>query len=217
MAARLRTRQTAGITRRAQSSSQQSTESVEGDKPEYTPTRIQKFRDACDANDWEYQEDWFGANYRVKAWRNEGEERILMIWRERTFSAEESYYELVDVRKKQVNNQAEAVRFVVDQPDYTFAKDGDGRPVIVRDVFDWSDYGDEEVISAVAGRTITWQNAYTGEHEKGHVPRVGKWTAVGCSSVGRRYLTFADAAGTGFRSVGLDAISRISGGKRKER
>lgn len=203
MATRLRIRGT-GVTRKpAPNSKQRSDASDTEDKPQWTPTKIQKLRDSCDEHGWDYQERWFNEDYQVKAWRNGGEERLCLIWRERYFSAEESWYQLVDVRTKRVNNQAEAIRFVEDTPDYSHSTD------IIRDVFDWSDYSDEEVQSSLAGRKIRWQNSYTGEHESAVVPRRGRWTEVAASSAGRRYVTFADAAGGGFRSVGLDAINRI--------
>lgn len=207
---------TGGTTKRRPSSNKPSNARDGEDKPEFVPTKIQKFRDACAAHDWDLEEQWFEQDYRVKAWRNEGEERITLIWRERYFSGDgESWYNLVDVedgtvlREKLLSNQAEAIRFVIDQPDYTFVRDEDGRPALIRNVFDWTEYEDEEVAKNLAGHTITWQNSYTGEHEKGIVPRKGYWTEVQRSSVGRRFITFADASGGGFRSVGLDAIIRI--------
>jgi len=203
MVAASRIRETVGISKRAPNLRRQSSVSVDEDKPAYEPSKILKLREACAEHGWEIYEDWFGENYRVKAWRNDGEERLLLIWRDRYFSAEESWYELIEVRRKRVNNQAEAVRWVQDTPDYTHSKE------IVRDVFDWSDYTDIEVKKSLSGRKITWQNAYTGEHESAVIPRKGYWTEVRKSSAGRRYITFADVAGTGFRSVGLDAITRI--------
>lgn len=198
-----RIRATGGTSKLAPSLRQRSSASVDEDKPEFEPSKIVKLRAACTEHGWDMYEDWFGDNYRVKAWRNDGEERLYLIWRDRYFSAEESYYELVEVRKKRVSNQAEAIRWVKDTPDYTHSKE------IVRDVFDWSDHTDEEVEKSLAGRKITWQNSYTGEHETAVLPRRGYWTSVQRSSVNRRFITFADAAGTGFRSVGLDAITRI--------
>lgn len=203
MATASRIRETAARQEPASTSRQPSSVSDDVDKPEFSPTKIGKLRAACSENGWEIYEDWYGEDYRVKAWRNDGEERLLLIWRERYFSAEESYYELVDVRQKRVNNQAEAIRWVKDTPDYTHSKE------IVRDVFDWSEYTDEEVAKSLAGRKIQWQNSYTGEHESAVLPRKGYWTEVQQSSSGRRFITFADMAGTGFRSVGLNAITRI--------
>lgn len=198
-----RIRETASTLKQAPSSKPPSSASVDADRPEFEPTKIGKLRSACQENGWDTYEDWFGENYRVKAWRNDGEERLYLIWRDRYFSAEESWYELVDVRKKRVNNQAEAIRWVQDTPDYTHSKE------IIRDVFDWSEYSDEEVAKSLAGRKIQWQNAFTGEHENAVLPRKGRWTKVQRSAKDRRFVTFADMAGTGFRSVGLDAINRI--------
>lgn len=179
------------------------------DDPEFVPRKIAVFREQCDEYEWDYIEDWFGEDYRVKAWRNEGEERIQLIWRDRYFSADESWYELVDVRKKVLSNQAEAVRFVKANPDYTFARDEDGRKALITNVFDFSDYEDKEIIGTLAGRKLTWTNRLTQEHEIGHVPPRGKWTSIGIASTGRKFVTFADSDGTGFRSVALEAIIKI--------
>lgn len=208
MAGRTRTRETDDTVKRRLSSKLRSTTNVAEVKPLFTPTRIQKFRDACAAHGWQYEEQWYAQDYQVKAWRDGGNERIRLIWRDRNFSGDESWYELVGVRKKSLQNQAEAVRFVEDQPDYSGATG-----TLVRDVFDWDGFTDKEVLDTLSGCKITWQNQFTLEHEAGQIPRRGRWTTMGESSTGRRFITFADASGAGFRSVGLDAINRIKQGR----
>jgi hypothetical protein len=179
-------------------------------EPEFVPRKIVQFRAAADANEWQYVEDWFNEDYRVKAWRDDGEERILLIWRERYFSGEESYYELINVRKKSLANQAEAIRFIKAEPDYTFARDEDGKKSIITNVYDFSDVTDKEVCASLAGRRITWMNRLTQEYETGSVPPRGKLTAIGYGNEGLvRFITFADFEGEGFRSVDLSRIVKI--------
>jgi hypothetical protein len=71
---------------------------------------------------------------------------------------------------------------------------------------------DIEVLDAVYGRTIVWNNTLTGGEESGHVPApqkgVKSQTRLHASSTGRRMLTFCDG-GRNFRTVALDSLVAV--------
>lgn len=74
---------------------------------------------------------------------------------------------------------------------------------------------DAEVIAALAGHRIVWQNSITGADESGVVPRGGVHMKLAQGpkgdNGGARILTFTDASGvTGFRSVYIDQITTVN-------
>lgn len=67
----------------------------------------------------------------------------------------------------------------------------------------------EEIVSAVAGRTIQWRNSLTGGIEQGKVPDSSSFTNVCISGAnGRRFLLFNAVGETG-RACYLDAIIKV--------
>ena len=72
---------------------------------------------------------------------------------------------------------------------------------------------DTDVLGAVIGKIIEWENTLSGGTESARVPRrQSAHTKLGETSDGRRVLTFVDDrgnAGTGFRSVALDTVLRV--------
>jgi uncharacterized protein (DUF1684 family) len=76
--------------------------------------------------------------------------------------------------------------------------------------FDPETATDADVLAALSGRTVEWTNATTGKAEEGRVGRTLTVTAASPGKLhGNRTVTFADA-GSGFRSVRLNAITRVS-------
>jgi hypothetical protein len=73
----------------------------------------------------------------------------------------------------------------------------------------------EQILAAVAGRTITWRNELTGRLECGEAPRGGPHLKLIGGSTdpdndgSHRVLSFPSATG-GFRAVRIDRITKIS-------
>lgn len=99
----------------------------------------------------------------------------------------------------EISNVAAKVREMTAPPDRPFALD---------DL-------DETVLAAVAGRRVEWTHRITGKIEEADVPRASvhltlKHPTVPGYASGERVLSFADAAGGGFRSVRLDQIRKVT-------
>jgi hypothetical protein len=74
--------------------------------------------------------------------------------------------------------------------------------------FDVERANDREVLSALAGKTISWVNSISGLTEEGNLPRGGlhyKLTGEGAE----RIVHFPDQVHTGFRAIRLTAITEV--------
>jgi len=114
-------------------------------------------------------------------------------------------------------------------PDYEAPEDRPrGRRPRKRAVpFDPAGDDDEDIINAVKGAKLVWENSLTGGEESAQLYPDGPWekniqrgvtvttfphrqTKITVTSDGRRVLGFIDAGGTGFRACALDSIVSVT-------
>lgn len=153
---------------------------------EFVPPAIGELRHWVALQGWKSQERGWHRDYQMKCWRRPGE-KLNLIWRDGEFSAEESWFESPEVDHRPVQNPALASNVLrTHDPAY-----------------DFSAMSDREVLDHLFSRKITWLSTMTQETASVTLPAR---TTISTSTMGRRFLTFADQS---FQSVALDAIIDI--------
>lgn len=152
-------------------------------------TKAGRFADEAEALGWTVERIRDGDARIVKTRR--GEEQFNFAW-ESTDNGQlvmESGWHWIGANAEPANNVSAALRAMALPP-----------------ALDLSTSTDTEVLDYVRGRRITWTNSISGLEEDAIVPAHGKQTAI--NTITRRVLNFAAEEG-GFRSVALDAITRV--------
>jgi hypothetical protein len=157
-------------------------------EPEFQPRPIQEIRHWIKKMGWNSEETFHSTDYRIKAWRRDGE-HLCLIWRIKIFSSAESWFESPEVERVVVSSEQEAISALR----------------TCEPTFDFAEMSDEAALHYLRGKEIFWMSAYTNEKNKAVIP-ASQSTYLSRSRMGRRFITFADTA---FRSVGLDAIVEI--------
>lgn len=157
-------------------------------EPEFSPLQLTELNFWIEQMGWESEHTFFDADYRIKAWRRQGE-HLCLIWRGKRFAENESWFESPEVER-------------------IFVPDADAGVNALRThvpTYDWTEYTDEAVLHYLSGKQITWTNSLTREPQTAVVPTATS-TRMSHSRMGRQFITFADSS---FRSVALDAIIEI--------
>lgn len=154
-------------------------------EPQWQPRQLTEMRHWAGQMGWDSEETFYGLDYRLKAWRRQGE-HLCLIWRAEKFSSSESWFESPEVDRMDVPDADAGMNVLrTHQPS-----------------FDWSEMDDDTILHYLAGKEITWKSSLTGEPSSAVVPKA-KSTRISRSRMRRGFVTFAD---TSFRSVALDAI-----------
>lgn len=157
-------------------------------EPEFEPLQLKELRFWIEQMGWESEHTFHAFDYRIKAWRRQGE-HLCLIWRSKRFNPDESWFESPEVER-------------------TFVPDADAGINVLRThepAFDWTQFTDEAVLHYLSGKQIVWTNSLTREPQTAVVPTASS-TRMSHSRMGRWFITFADSS---FRSVALDAIIEI--------
>jgi hypothetical protein len=165
------------------------------------PTKAAKFADEAEALGWEVERERLPEGGRlVRAMR--GDEIYELAWH-RNIAGNLIFaygsYSAPSQGAVEVKNVKQVLR------DMTQVRSPNGSLL----PFDVYTADSVEILKALAGRSITWINSITGLEEQGDLPRGGMhYTLTGEAE--HRVLHFPDQVHTGFRSVRLSAITRVS-------
>ena len=144
-----------------------------------------------------------------------GYEFLVCTWVQNRWDASASTWTM-DGQSARLGALVDALRTIAGHPPAPNGLNGEPRrnptkrPTQRNIPFDIDGDYDQEILGAVAGRTIVWVNSLDGEEKMAAIPaKPGPHTKIELSSAGRRILVFVDAMGTGFRSVALDTLVAV--------
>jgi hypothetical protein len=169
--------------------------------------KVQRFVDTAREHGWSVA---FFSHEEVQARR--GIELVMASWCGGRWDAEYAYYDIAG-SERGLPNLAAAER-ILEKPPFV----GGFRKSVP---FDPDGATDDEILDACTDKTLTWLNTLTNDTETARMPpddrnprtgrRYHEHTKFTETTAGRRVLTFVDANGTGFRSVALDSLLRVTG------
>ena len=151
---------------------------------------------------WSVERSKEGAYRTIRAQHTDGRVTIMTFVRTSVAPVRDVFAggeRFVGTERFEVSNVSATLREMAAPPDVPF-KIGDPS---------------EEILAAVAGKTVTWRNRTTGKIESATAPRGGvhltlKHPTVPGAPTGERVLSFPSKDGGGFRSLRLDQIVKVS-------